>query len=302
MAPRIGILFSHVREEEKLLFAAFAKRGVEPVRLHDRKLAFDITTLDQSQVGPLDLVLDRCMAHSRAAVALEVLTALGVATVNSSEASRTCDDKAATSLALARAGVPTPRTAVAFDIESALEALERIGYPAVLKPVTGSWGRLLARVNSPQAARDLMEHKRMLGSYHHGIFYLQEYVEKPGRDLRILVVGGEVIAASYRTAPHWVTNVARGAVSTPCPITDEIADLSLRSAHAIGADIAGIDLVETADGLKVIEVNTGAEFKGLIKTTDIDIPGVIADFCIARAATDEAHLTGAAANGRARSL
>src|SRR5690606_2020016 len=141
---------SHVREEEKLLLAAFAKRGVEPIRLHDRKIAFELTALDRPQPEALDIVLDRALAHSRAAVALQVFDALGIPTVNSGKASALADDKVATTLALAAAGVPTIRTAVAFDIDSALEALEEIGYPAVIKPVTGSWGRLLAKVNSPE--------------------------------------------------------------------------------------------------------------------------------------------------------
>lgn len=307
--PRIGILLSHVREEEKLLLAAFARRGIEPVRLLDRQLTLDIVDLSRSDAEPLDLVLDRCMAHGRASVALRVYEAMGITCVNSFKGAVTADDKIATTLALAVAGVPTIRTAVAFDVESSLTALEEIGYPAVIKPVTGSWGRLLAKVNSPTAARSLLEHKRHLGSHHHSIFYLQEYVEKPGRDLRIFVVGGAVVGASYRTASHWVTNVARGAVSLPCPVTPEIEELSLRSAAAVGVEIAGIDLVETSDGLKVIEVNGGAEFKGLLRTTDADIAGTIADYAIGRATGHPAwswdvakSMEGAAVGGRAEHL
>lgn len=281
--PRIGILMSHVREEEKLLLAAFAKRGVEPVRLLDRALVLELTSPERPQPEPLDLVLDRCMAHTRAAVALQVYDAMGVTAVNTYRAAVTADDKIASSLALSVAGVPSIRTAVAFDIESALRSLEEIGYPAVIKPVAGSWGRLLAKVNSPEAARSLLEHKRQLGSHHHSIYYIQEYIEKPGRDLRIFVVGGEIVGASYRTADHWVTNVARGAVSLPCPVTPEIEEISLRAAMAIGVEIAGVDLVETPNGLQVIEVNGGAEFKGLLRTTNVDIAGAIVDYTLARA-------------------
>jgi len=277
----IGVLLSHVREEEKLLLRALSNRGVDPVRLYDKALVFDLT--DPSDVPRLDLVVDRCIAHSRGVTALRLFESLGIPTVNSSQAMATADDKAATTRALAAAGLPTLRTAVAFDTESALRALERIGYPAVIKPVTGSWGRLLARVNSASAARSLLEHKRSLGSFHHTIYYVQEYVAKPGRDVRAFVVGNEVIAASYRNAEHWVTNVARGAVSYPCPVTPEIADLACRSAHVLGLEIAGVDLVETPAGLKVLEVNGGVEFKGLMQTTQIDIGGVIADYLIRRA-------------------
>ena len=196
----------------------------------------------------------------------------------------TCDDKVLMSLAFATAGVPALRTAVAFTVESALEVGERFGYPLIVKPVTGSWGRLLARANSPADLRAILEQKRALGGPQHGVFYLQEYVEKPGRDLRIFYVGGEVIAASYRNAEHWITNVARGAVSTACPVTDEIVAVTRAAAGAVGAEIAGVDLVETPDGLKVIEINGGAEFKGLRGTTDVPIARVIVEYAVSRAA------------------
>jgi [lysine-biosynthesis-protein LysW]--L-2-aminoadipate ligase len=190
---------------------------------------------------------------------------------------RLCDDKAENSLALESAGIPTPRTLIAFDVASAIRACEIVGYPAVLKPVTGSWGRLLARVNGPEQARAVLEQKKELGSFHHAIFYVQEYVEKPDRDIRAYVVGDRVLAASYRTAKHWVTNAARGAESVPCQITPDIEELALRACSAVGARLAGVDLIETRDGLAVIEVNTGGEFKGLMSTTDVDIAGAIVD-------------------------
>ena len=145
----------------------------------------------------------------------------------------------------------------------------------MLKPVTGSWGRLLARVNGPEQARTVLQQKQELGSFHHAVFYVQEYLPKPDRDIRVYVVGDQVLAASYRTATHWVTNAARGAQSVPCPVTPDMAALALRACAAVGARLAGVDLIETADGLEVLEVNTGGEFKGLMSTTDVDIAGAI---------------------------
>lgn len=164
-APRIGVLLSHVREEEKLLLRALSERGAEVVRLYDRQLVFDLT--DERSWPRVDLVLDRCMAHSRGQVALRLFESAGVPTINRSQATAIADDKVLTTRLLAAAGIPTLRTLVAFDVESALAALEQLGYPAVIKPVTGSWGRLLARVNSPAAARAVLQHKRSLGSFHH---------------------------------------------------------------------------------------------------------------------------------------
>jgi [lysine-biosynthesis-protein LysW]--L-2-aminoadipate ligase len=275
------VLVSHLREEEKLILAAAAECGVETCVITDRTLALDLSGADAPLV---DLVLDRCVAHTRGGYALRAFEAWGIPTLNSSVAVAICDDKVAMSLAFARAGVPTLRTAMAFTVESALEIGERFGYPLVVKPVSGSWGRLLARANSPATLRSILEQKRALGGHQHGIFYLQEYIAKPGRDIRAFYVGGEVLAASYRNAEHWVTNVARGAVSTACPLTADIVDITRAAAAAVGAEIAGVDLVETPDGLKVIEINSGAEFKGLKATTDIRVAEVIVDYAVCKMA------------------
>jgi [lysine-biosynthesis-protein LysW]---L-2-aminoadipate ligase len=276
-ALTLGILVSHLREEEKLILAAARELGVETAVLQDRSLALDLSCPEPPAV---DVVLDRCVAHTRGGYALKIFEGRGIPTINPSSAVATCDDKALMSLAFATAGVPALRTAVAFTVESALTVGERFGYPVVVKPVSGSWGRLLARANSPESLRTILEQKRSLGGPQHSVFYIQEYVEKPGRDIRVFYVGGEVIAASYRNAEHWITNVARGATSTACPITEDIVAISRAAATAVGAQIAGIDLVETPDGLKVIEINGGAEFKGLRSTTDVPIAKVIVEHAI----------------------
>ena len=269
---RLGLLVSHLRAEEKLILAAARARGIEVTPLFDRELVLDFAAPEAAASGlAVDVVLDRSVAHSRAGYTLRTLERWGMPTLNSADAVHLCDDKAQNTLALEVAGVPTPRTLLAYSVEAALRACESVGYPAVLKPVTGSWGRLLAKVNGPDQARAVLRQKQELGSFHHAIFYVQEYVPKPDRDIRAYVVGDRVLAASYRTAEHWVTNAARGAVSVPCPITPEIEGLALRACAAVGARLAGVDLIETADGLKIIEVNTGGEFRGLMTTTEVDI-------------------------------
>lgn len=275
---KLGVLVSYLRAEEKAILAAARERNLAVSPIFDRDLMLDLASPDAPGSGlDFDVVLDRCVAHSRSGYTLSALRRWGVPTLNTADAVRLCDDKAENSLVLEAAGIPTPRTLIAFDVESAVRACETVGYPAVLKPVTGSWGRLLARVNGPGQARSILEQKRDLGSFHHAIFYVQEYLEKPDRDIRAYVVGNRVLAASYRSAKHWVTNAARGAESAPCPITPEIEDLALRSCAAVGARLAGVDLIETQNGLEVIEVNTGGEFKGLMSTTDVDIAGAIVD-------------------------
>jgi [lysine-biosynthesis-protein LysW]---L-2-aminoadipate ligase len=275
---RLGVLVSYLRPEEKSILRAARDRGIEVTPIFDRDLVLDLASPHAPGSGlDFDVVLDRCVAHSRSGYTLRALRRWGIPTLNDAEAVRLCDDKAENSLVLEAAGIPTPRTLIAFDVASAIRACETLGYPAVLKPVTGSWGRLLARVNGPDQARTILEQKKELGSFHHAIFYVQEYVEKPDRDIRAYVVGDRVLAASYRTAKHWVTNAARGAESVPCSITPDIEVLALRACRAVGARLAGVDLIETRDGLEVIEVNTGGEFKGLMSTTDVDIAGAIVD-------------------------
>ena len=176
--------------------------------------------------------------------------------------------------------VPSPRTIIAFTPESALEAIEELGYPVVLKPAVGSWGRLLAKVNDRDAAEALLEHKVTLGSFHHGAFYIQEYVEKGGRDIRSFVVGDETICAIYRASKHWITNTARGGAASNCPVTPEIDEISRAAARAVGGGVVAIDLFESERGILVNEVNYTMEFRNSIDTTGVNIPAKIVDYVI----------------------
>src|SRR5437588_295104 len=188
--------------------------------------------------------------------------------------------KTDTSAALPRAGGPTPPTLVAVTPPSALEAIHNIGYPVARTPAMGCWGRLLAKVSDREAAEALLEHKEHLGSYQHAIFYVQEYVNKPARDIRSFVVGDETICAIYRESEHWITNTARGGRARNCPVTPEIANLSAAAARAVGGGVLAIDLLEGSGGMLVSEVNYTMEFRNSIETTGVDIPGRIVDHLV----------------------
>ena len=270
---RLGVLCSRIRAEEKLLFEALNRRGLAFDKIDDRELVFEIG----AEPPRYDVVLERCLHHSRALYALRILNQAGIPTVNSYAVALTCGDKINTTTALAAAGVPSPRTLIAFTPESALEAIETLGYPVVLKPAIGSWGRLLAKISDREAAEALLEHKETLGSYQHAIFYVQEFVNKPSRDIRSFVVGDETICAIYRESPHWITNTARGGQARNCPITPEIDRLSRAAARAVGGGVLAIDLLEHPDGMLVSEVNYTMEFRNSIDTTGVDIPGRIVD-------------------------
>jgi len=234
---KVGILYSRVRAEEKLLFAAFEQRGVDFDLIDDRRLIFDLTAgpRDLEFFAGYDVIVERCINHSRALYSLRILNDRGVKTVNTAHVADVCGNKLQTTSALTAAGVPSPRTLVAFTAESALEAIEELGYPVVLKPAVGSWGRLLSKINDREAAEAILEHKAVLGTYHHSIFYIQDYVDKPMRDIRAFVIGGETIAAIYRDSEHWITNTARGGESSVCEITPELDDICVRAAKAVAA-------------------------------------------------------------------
>ena len=280
---RVGILYSRVRAEEKLLFEAFTQRGAEFDLLDDRKLIFDISGGEGSNTrfDDYDVIVERCIHHGRALVSLRMLSDREIPTVNSVQVADVCGDKLQTTSALTASGIPSPRTMVAFTAESALEAIEELGYPVVMKPSIGSWGRLLSKINDREAAETILEHKEVLGTYHHSIFYIQEYIAKPERDIRAFTVGNETICAIYRDSPHWITNTARGGQASVCQVTPELNDLCVRAAKAVGGGCVAIDVLEDPErGLLVNEVNYTMEFRNSVEPTGVDIPGRIADFAL----------------------
>lgn len=180
-----------MRAEEKLLFEEFDRRGVVLELVDDNSLVFDITAAAHARrFQGFDVVVERCISHGRALYSLRILNDQGIQTVNSAQVADTCGNKLQTTSALTAARRAAARCLVAYTPESALDAIEQLGYPVVLKPAVGSWGRLLSKINDREAAEAILEHKEVLGSYHHSIFYIQEYIRKPLRDVRAFVVGG----------------------------------------------------------------------------------------------------------------
>ncbi len=287
---RIGVLITHIRAEEKLLIEALKARGAEPVVMLDRDLLFDLAAGPQ-QAAPSghpwsdhDLVLERCLSTSRGLYALAVLNAWGVPTLNTWHTASVCADKLRTSLAFSTAGLPQPRTLLSLEPRTTLRAIDSLGYPAVLKPVTGSWGRLLARVNDADAAEALIEHRQTLGDYHHHVYYCQELVDKPGRDIRAFVIGTRTVCAIYRSSTHWITNTARGGAASNCPVTPELDDLCQRAAAAVGGGLLAIDLLETPDGqLLLNEINHTMEFRNSSAPTGVDIAAEVAGYVLSQA-------------------
>ena len=273
---KFGLFYTIVRPEEKWILQAAESRDLEVVRLDDGDVTFG---LDRPDVD-VDVVLNRSVSHTRSLYATRCFAHYGIPTVNAPEVVELAGDKVLASLRLAERGIPTPKTVVALSPEAALKAIERVGYPAVLKPAVGSWGRLMAKVNSPAEAEQIIEHKSALGSPVHSVFYVQEFVEKPDRDLRVFVVGTEAVAGMYRRSTDWRTNAARGATTETLPLTPELRELALRAADAVGGGVLAVDLMESPRGLVVHEVNPTPEFKALAAVTGADIAGAIVDYTI----------------------
>jgi [lysine-biosynthesis-protein LysW]---L-2-aminoadipate ligase len=276
---KIGVLYSRVRVEEKWLFEALDKRGVDYDKIDDREISFDLTKPDDWL--QYDVILERCLSYGRGLYATQVLNSWGIPSVNMAKVAATCGDKLATSAALAFAGLPQPHVRVAFTPESAVSAIEEMGYPVVLKPLVGSWGRMLSKINDRDAAEAILEHEDSLGSYQHSIFYIQEFIKKPGRDIRTFVIGDQTVCAIYRESSHWITNTARGGIAQVCPVTPELNELSIAAARAVGGGVLAIDLLEDPDrGLVINEVNHTMEFHSTVPLTGVDIPGMIIDYCL----------------------
>ena len=274
---RMGFVYTIITPENKMLLEAARKMGIEVAKLKDGEMVLEITSRTGEQY---DVVLQRSSSYMRSLYSTRYFEESGLRVVNSYAVQDLCGNKVLTTLRLMERGVPTPRTMVAFTQESAMRAVEELGYPVVMKPIIGSWARLLAKMNDKEAAQALIEHKEELGNFVHKVYYLQEHIDKPGRDIRAFAAGEEVVCAIYRNANQgeWLTNTARGAKATNCPVTDELRGVVEKAARAMGDGLLAIDITESNRGLLVHEVNHTMEFRNSVQPTGVDIPGRIIEY------------------------
>ncbi|MEV4131821.1 lysine biosynthesis protein LysX [Dactylosporangium sp. NPDC049742] len=274
----IAVVASRVRREERLILQTLQARGVNHEHVDPRKL----TVMLADGRPPFRAALMREVSHSRAASVASTLDALGVPTLNRPPVLETCGDKLRTTLAFHNAGLPIPQAAVAWGTGAALEVMPKLGYPLVAKPVTGSWGNLTARVHDEEQGQAILEHRAALPNPQQHVYYLQEHIDKPGKDIKSYVAGDEVVCAIYKNAvDDWRTNTAIGGAPTPCPITDELNELAVAAAHAVGGGFLGVDILIDQEGrLFANEVNHTPEFHGAIDATDVDVAGCIVDWAL----------------------
>lgn len=280
----LAVLASRVRLEERLIFQALQRRGVDYEVVDTARWAVPLDG------GPLPYrgALSREISHTRNSYATRLFEHFGVRTVNSSAVINLCGDKLLTALALREAGIATPRALVGLSPEAALEALPEFGFPAVVKPLVGSWGRLAARLPDEETAEAILEHRSAFPGPHHKITFVQEYVDKPGRDIKAYVLGGEPVGAIYKISEHWRTNTARGGRAERCPLTDELVKVLTATADAIGEGVLGIDVMEQKDGtLLVNEVNHTPEFHGAVEVLSPDLTDRYVDYVLRRLEDDQ---------------
>tara|TARA_X000001036_G_scaffold116821_1_gene110122 strand:- start:2501 stop:3346 length:846 start_codon:yes stop_codon:yes gene_type:complete len=271
----IGILFSKMRKEEKMLLSDSLKNNFNIEHIDTRKI---ITGKDH--FSNIDVILDREVSHSQSLYALNYFESIGKKTINSFKIANICGDKVYTSLLLDKHKIPNLKTFVAFSSEAAKDTILSLGFPCVIKPPVGSWGRLIAKINDFESAEAILEHKSFIPSNNHSIFYIQEYVKKPGRDIRAFAIDGNTICAIYRNSEHWITNTSRGGKATNCPINNEIHDLCSQISKAIGQGLLAVDLIETSSGMKVVEVNHKMEFRNSIDITGVNIPQLMLEYAL----------------------
>ena len=280
---RLTLLHTRIRTEERLLLDELERRGIAAELVHADEAVLDLTESFDAPNEP-HVLLDRCLSHTKALAIVRAFESRGAICVNPSQVTRTCGDKLLTTLALTDADVPTPRTVAAFSADGAIRAADEIGYPVVIKPCTGSWGRMVGRLNDRDALEAVLEHKLALGGPQHGVIYLQEMINKPDRDIRAFVVGGRTIAAIVRHSEHWITNTARGGRAEGLPVSAELDDFCRRASNAVGGgehSVLAVDLFEDpVRGLLGCEVNSTMEFRNSIDTTGVDIPARIVDHLV----------------------
>ncbi len=269
---RFGMIYTIISPENKLLLEEGRKQGIEFERISDSEAVLPIT---QRQKDLPDIILQRSSSFTRTLYSTHYYEQAGSRVINSLHSQQICGDKAYTSTLLAKAGVPTPRTFVAFTPESAMKAVKELGYPCVIKPTVGSWARLVNRLNDRDAAEAVLESREVMGSAWQQIYYLQEHVNKPGRDIRAYLVGDEVICAIYRVATEksgWLTNTGRGGKAENCQVTPELREIILKAGKIADEGIYGVDLMETGNGFVVHEINHTTEFRNSSAPTGVNIP------------------------------
>ncbi len=278
MSPDVTILYDNIRWEEKALLEAGKKNNINVQMVNCKNLALDL----EKKPEDYGIVIQRCVSYYRNLHSTAALEGLGVKVINCLNTGIFAGNKLFTHMLLKKFGVPTPDATVAFSKDAALQALETQGFPRVIKPTVGSWGRLISKLNDKESADGIIESRENMYPIHQ-IHYLEEFVKRPPRDIRAIMVGDKIVAAIYRTSENgnWKTNMALGGVAEPCKVTPEMEEMCIKAKNAVQGDIVGVDLMESDDkGLVVHEVNNTTEYKNTVRVCKADIPTEMLEYAL----------------------
>ena len=278
---KVCIVFDRLRSEEKMLQKEASDLGYDTSML-DAKITQINTDSKKEDFDLGDVVLERCVSYFRGLHFTSSLEFMDVTAINKYDVANICGNKMIMTLCLKKNNVPTPKTYFSFSGESALENLEKVGYPLVIKPLIGSWGRGVMPLKDKDAAEAVMEIRDINDGPHDRIYYLQELIQRPPRDIRVITVGDEPVAAMYRkSSDGFKTNIALGADPELCEITKEMEEIAIKASKAVGGGILGFDMMEDEkEGLVVHEVNNTVEFKGLARVAKRNIPKAMVEYAI----------------------
>ena len=278
---KVCIVFDRLRAEEKMLKKEASELGHEALML-DAKITQVNTDSKKEDFDLGDVVLERCVSYFRGLHFTASLEFMDIPVLNKFEVANICGNKMFMTLLLKKNNIPTPKTYFSFSSESAAENLEKVGFPLVIKPVIGSWGRGVMPLKDKDTMEAVFEIRDITDSPHDRIYYLQELIQRPPRDIRVITVGDEPIAAMYRkSSGGFKTNIALGTDPELCEITKEMEDMATKASKAMGGGILGIDMMEDKErGLVVHEVNNTVEFKGLARVAQRNIPKEMIEFAL----------------------
>ena len=278
---KVCIVFDRLRTEEKMLQKEALDLGHDAVML-DAKITQINTDSRKNDLDLGDVVLERCVSYFRGLHFTAGLEFLDVPVLNRFEVANVCGNKMFMTLLLKKHNVPTPKTYFSFSSQSAMENIEKVGYPLVIKPVIGSWGRGVMPLKDRDTTDAIFEIREITDSPHDRIYYLQEMINRPPRDIRVITIDDRPIAAMYRKSTGgFKTNIALGADPELCEITKEMEDMAAKASQAMGGGILGIDMMEDEEkGLVVHEVNNTVEFKGLARVSKQNIPKEMIEFAL----------------------
>ena len=274
---RIAIIYDVIRWEEKDLVRAIRELGHTPILLHVTSFFLD----PNSKPPEVDVAINRCVSHSRAVASAIFYEEKGIPVINSAYTLIVTGDKLYTTMKLVSHNIPTPRTLFAFTKDTAIKAAEKLGYPVVIKPIIGSWGRLIAKAYDRDTLESIIEHREYMHNPQYKIHYIQEYINKPGRDLRIFAIGDKVPLGIYRVSQYWKTNTALGGKAVCAELNDEMVELTLKAARAVGGGVLGVDIFEDSErGYLVDEVNGVTEYKNTVRVCGKDVSKMIVNYVV----------------------